>query len=105
MKNKILFLSLMTTILFTGCAVTNDHTKWKGVGLTFSANIQDLGDGNYLAAVEAAPGAGRKSGAEGYALVNATKFCAEQDKTAKVIDTKLSSHLQNGVAKITFKCV
>ena len=105
MKKKITALTLSTLFLITGCAVQNDHTAFRGIGLTFNANIQKLEDGNYVAAVEAAPAAGRKTGAEGYALLNATKFCKEQDKNVKVIDTKLSSHLQNGVARITFTCV
>lgn len=105
MKKILSLITLSSVIIFSGCAVSNDHTKWRGIGLTFNANIQDLGDGKYLAAVEAAPAAGRKNGAEGYALMNATKFCNEQEKNVKVLDTKLSSHLQNGVANITFSCV
>lgn len=104
LMKKIALLAL-ATILLSGCAVTNDQTKWRGIGLTFNANIKDIGDGKYLAAVEAAPAAGRKQGAEGYALMNATKFCHERDQNVKVLDTKLSSHLQNGVANLTFSCV
>ena len=106
MKNKVITLGISSVlIMLSGCAVTNDYTKWRGSGFTFNSNIKDLGDGNYLAAVEAAPAAGRKNGAEGYALMNATRFCNENDKSVKVIDTKLSSHFQNGVANITFKCI
>ena len=106
MKKIIALVAGLTALAaLSGCAVTNDKTKWRGAGLTFNANIQDLGDGKYLAAVEAAPFAGRKNGAEGYALMNATKFCDEHDKSVKVLDTKLSSHLQNGVAHLTFSCI
>lgn len=105
MKKIITFVSLSVLTVLSGCAVSNDYTKFRGVGLTFNSHIQDLGDGKYLAAVEAAPAAGRKSGAQGYALVNATKFCDEHDKSVKVLETKLSSHLQNGVAYLTFSCI
>ncbi|WOE33219.1 MULTISPECIES: hypothetical protein [unclassified Acinetobacter] len=105
MKNKIIVCTLFALTTLTGCAVTNDYTQWRGIGLTFNSNIQDLGHGRYMAAVEAAPAAGRKSGAEGYALINATKFCSEQDKAVKILDTRLSSHLQNGVAHMTFECI
>lgn len=106
MKKIIALVAGLTALaVLSGCAVTNDYTKFKGIGLTFNSHIQDLGDGKYLAAVEAAPAAGRKSGAQGYALVNATKFCDEHDKSVKVLDTKLSSHLQNGVAHLTFSCI
>lgn len=105
MRSKFIIVTLATLLISAGCAVQNDKTGFKGLGLTFSTNIQELENGDYVAAVEAAPLAGRKSGAEGYALVNATKFCDEKNQSVKVLKKDLSSHFQNGVARITFKCI
>lgn len=104
MKNKIL-ISLFALTL-AGCAVKNDNTQLKGVGLTYNSDIVQNNDGNYVASVEASLVSGRQSGAESYAIKNATDYCAKQNKTAKIIKKELDSHLLvNGVAKITFQCI
>ncbi|WP_173913027.1 hypothetical protein [Acinetobacter sp. Marseille-Q1618] len=102
--NKLLILPLVI-VFFSACAVSNDKTQVKGLGLTYQANIKQDDNGHYVAEVEAAPGAGRKGGAESYAIKNATDFCAKQNKSLKVIKNETASHLWiNGVAKVTFQC-
>lgn len=105
MKNFII-LSTFLTIALTGCAVQQDKTQFNGLGLTYSSNVTQDKDGNYVSAVEAAPSAGRKNGAEGAALKNAVNYCQAQNKNLNVVNKEISSHLAvNGVAKVTFKCV
>lgn len=104
--NNLFFILSMVTLFLTGCAVSNDKTKFRGAGLTYNADISTDKNGNYVAAVEAAPLAGRKGGAEAYALQNTNKHCNHQNKTVQVIKNETKSHLLvNGVARLTFKCV
>ncbi|MGG2098723.1 hypothetical protein ABFY41_14230 [Acinetobacter haemolyticus] len=99
-------LIILSAILATGCAVQNDKTKVRGMGLTYNAEITTDQHGNYISAVEAAPLAGRKGGAESYAMENATKYCNNENKTVKIIKNQTKSHLLvNGVAKLTFTCI
>lgn len=103
---KCIGLLILASPLITGCAVPNDKTEFRGAGLTYNADISTDRNGNYVAAVEAAPLAGRKGGAEAYALQNANKHCNNQNKTVQVIKNETKSHLLvNGVARLTFKCV
>nr|WP_174505645.1 hypothetical protein [Acinetobacter sp. Marseille-Q1620] len=102
--NKMLLLPLLL-LVFTGCAVSNDKTQVKGLGLTYHSDVKQDSDGNYVVAVEAAPFAGRKGGAESYAIKNATDYCSKQNKSMKIIKKETDSHLLvNGVAKVTFQC-
>lgn len=105
MKNFII-LSALLTIALTGCAVQKDKTQFNGLGLTYNSDVTQDQNGNYVAAVEAAPDAGRKKGAEGAALKKAVDYCLAQNKNLNVVNKEISSHLGvNGVAKVTFKCV
>ncbi|MFW2035261.1 hypothetical protein [Acinetobacter junii] len=97
---------LIGGVVFTGCAVKNDRTQIEGLGLTYNSNITKDGNGHYVATVEAAPLAGRKEGAENYAIKNANEYCANQNKSMHIVNNQTKSHLIiNGVAKLTFKCI
>ena len=103
---KILIASALFAVVLSGCAVQNDKTQFRGLGLTYNSGVTKDSDGNYVAAVEAAPLAGRIGGAEAYVLSNATAYCTKQGKIVKVIKQETDSHLLlNGVAKLTFQCV
>lgn len=104
MKKTLLAVALCAFAL-SGCAVKNDNTKFRGLALTYNSDVTQDAEGNYVAAVEAALDSGRKSGAEAYALKNATDFCAKQNKTVRVLKNETESHLLiNGVARLTFQC-
>lgn len=105
MKKIIVLATLLTTAL-VGCAVQQDKTQINGLGLTYNSDIIQDKDGNYVSSVEAAPAAGRKSGAEGAAIKNATEYCKAQNKNLNIVNKEISSHLlANGVAKLTFQCL
>lgn len=104
MKKNILTAALCALAL-TGCAVKNNDTKFKGLGLTYSSEVTQNAEGNYVTAVEASLIAGRQGGAEAYVLKNAADFCAERNKTVRVLKKETDSHLLiNGVARLTFQC-
>lgn len=106
MKKTILLILASGLVILSGCAVTNDYTKARGIGLTYNTEVQDLGNGTYFTAVEASASAGRKGGAESYAISNATKFCSEKSKSLKILKNEISTNkFVNGVSKITFSCV
>lgn len=102
---KVILLPAIFAALLTGCAVKNDKTQINGLGLSYQSDIQKTADGHYLASVESAPFAGRKSGAEAQAIKNASEYCSAQNKTLEVLSKETDSHLVvNGVAHITFDC-
>ncbi|KAB7671907.1 hypothetical protein [Plesiomonas shigelloides] len=105
-KNTLKILAVaVTTLSLSACAVKNDHSQFHGLGLTYHSNIEHNSDGSYIAAVEAAPAAGRKSGAIAYATTNAYEFCKEKGKNLNVISKETDSNfLVNGVAKLKFEC-
>ncbi|WP_075183584.1 hypothetical protein [Pantoea sp. 1.19] len=97
---------LSAAILLAGCAVQNDTTRFHGLGLTYQSDVKALGDGQYQVEVEAAPAAGRVSGATGSANQRAANFCYRQNKSMQPLQTTTDTHLLvNGVARLTFRCV
>lgn len=106
MKSLIFIVGLVSVSILSGCAVKNDKTDFHGFGLTYSSNVKKISDGNYITEVEAAPMAGRVSGATGSAIENAVEFCKAQDKATRVVKTETDSHLLvNGVARLIFRCI
>lgn len=92
-------------LLLSGCAVTNDKTGWSGIGMTYQSNVKTLSDGVYYTEAEAAPGAGRISGARGIALKSAHEHCKKMEKKESIIDiSEDSNFLVNGVVRLKFKC-
>lgn len=106
MKLAILPVALISMAILSGCAVENDKTTINGLGLTYQSNVKRLHNGDYVTEVEAAPTAGRISGATGSANQNAVDYCRAQNKGMKVVNTETESHLLiNGVARLTFRCI
>ncbi|UNH37694.1 hypothetical protein [Moellerella wisconsensis] len=107
MKKTLPLIFICTAALsLSACAVKNDSTEFKGIGFTYNSDIEKTPDGNYVASVEAAPGAGRASGAVAYATTNASNYCQKQNKALKVLSDETSSnYLINGVAKVKFNCI
>ncbi|QLD33617.1 hypothetical protein [Mannheimia varigena] len=102
---KTFLATVLCAFVLTGCAVKKDNTELSGLGLTYSSDVTQNAEGNYVAAVEASLISGRKGGAEAYVLKNATDFCANQNKLVRVLKNETESHLLvNGVAKLTFQC-
>lgn len=100
-------MTFLSAVAFlSGCAVKNDRTNIQGLGMTYNSDIKDLDNGNYFAEVEAAPAAGRISGAIAQVNKNAVEYCKAQNKSMKEIKTESDSHfLINGVARLRFKCI
>lgn len=107
MKKILPLLFICSAVLsLSACAVKNESTEFKGIGFTYNSDINKTPDGYYVASVEAAPGAGRTSGAIAYATTNASKYCQKQDKALKILSDETSSnYLINGVAKVKFNCI
>ncbi|EAA8037445.1 hypothetical protein AB5G42_005258 [Salmonella enterica subsp. enterica serovar Teko] len=106
MKSSIFPVVLLSVAVLSGCAVKNDKTRIHGLGLTYHSDIKKLDNGDYITEVEAAPSAGRISGATGAATLNASEYCKAQHKTMQVVKTETDSHLLiNGVARLTFRCI
>lgn len=106
MKKVFISTVLLSIVFLSGCSVKNDKTKFNGLGLTYQSNVSKLSDGNYFTEVEAAPNAGRMSGAVAQASKNAVDYCKVQNKTMKEIKTETNSNLLvNGVARLTFQCI
>ncbi|QXB07702.1 hypothetical protein I6L80_15565 [Providencia rettgeri] len=96
----------IAALSLSACAVKNDSTEFKGLGFTYNSNIEKTDDGNYVASVEAAPGAGRENGAVAYATTNASNYCQKQNKALKVLsDERSSNYIINGVARVKFNCI
>ena len=106
MKKSLLSVAVLSIILLGGCAVKKDNTQIQGLGLTYHSDVTKLANGDYFTEVEAAPLAGRVSGATGQATKNAVKYCKAQDKAMKEIKSETDSHwLINGVSRLTFRCI
>ena len=91
--------------LLAGCAVDHQSTGFRGVGLVYESGIQTLPDGNFFMEVEAAPGAGRQSGASTVVTEKANAFCAQRSQKMVEIKRELDSNkIVNGVARLTFQC-
>lgn len=105
-KHSLNIIVLALTLLISACAVKNDHTLFHGLGLTYHSKIETLPDGSHIAAVEAAPAAGRKNGAIAYATKNAYEYCKyNKGKSLKVLSTEIDTNfIVNGVARLKFEC-
>jgi hypothetical protein len=91
--------------LLTGCAVDSKNSGWHGIGKTYQSEVKRLPDGNFFVEVEAAPLAGRQSGASQVATDLANNHCALSQKKMTVVKQEADSHLLiNGVSRLTFKC-
>ncbi|ATF95424.1 Uncharacterised protein [Cedecea neteri] len=105
MKTIVILSSILICASLSGCAVQNDKTQFNGLGLTYQSDVKKLQNGDYYTEVEAAPAAGRMSGATGVVNTKATDFCKAQNKLMKEVKQETDSHLLiNGVARLTFRC-
>ena len=103
--SKPCYLIALAFYLLAGCAVDNQQTDVHGAGLSYRSNVRILPDGNNYIEVEAAPLAGRQSGAETIATNQANKFCADHNQKVVVVNKEFDSLLLvNGVVRLTFKC-
>lgn len=106
MKLSVFPVALLSVAILSGCAVKNDKTSIQGLGLTYHSDVKKLDNGDYITEVEAAPAAGRTTGAVGAATKNASEYCKAQNKAMQVVTTETDSHLlANGVARLTFRCI
>jgi hypothetical protein len=102
---KIILISIVLLGL-SGCAVQSDKLGVKGVGLTYSSNIQERANQTYYTEAEAALFAGRIGGALKVVKTDAGIFCRDKGKGLEILEETTESHLLlNGVAKLTFKCI
>ena len=91
--------------MLAGCAVDSKNSGWHGIGKTYQSEVKRLPDGNFFVEVEAAPLAGRQSGASQVATDLANNHCALDQKKMTVVKQEADSHLLvNGVSRLTFKC-
>jgi hypothetical protein len=94
-----------SVLLLAGCAVEHDSTGFSGLGATYQSNVKPQADGSYYVEAEASLAAGRTTGAKGVVTDQAREFCTKQNKSLKVIDLSVDSHLLvNGVARMRFSC-
>ena len=101
-----LMLAALVPVVLTACAVDNQYTATRGLGLTYRSDVKALPDGNFFVEAEAAPLAGRQGGARAVVNERAQFFCSERKKSVSVIKNETDSHLLvNGVARLTFACV
>ncbi|AFJ45645.1 hypothetical protein [Shimwellia blattae] len=106
MKASLIPAVMVITAALAGCSVQNDKTDFHGLGLTYQSQVKQLADGNWYTEAEAAPAAGRVSGAVGTVNKTAVDFCRTKNKTMQEVKTDTDSHLLvNGVARLTFRCV
>lgn len=105
-KTISLVTAVASALVIAGCAVDNQKTSVSGMGLQYESAVKTLPDGTYYVEVEAAPLAGRVSGARETASHTAREYCASRsNKKMTVIEMKEDSHLLvNGVARLKFKC-
>jgi predicted outer membrane protein len=95
----------LTLGLLAGCAVDSKNSGWHGAGKTYQSEVKRLPDGNFFVEVEAAPLAGRQSGAQQVATDLANNHCALRQQKMTVVKQEAGSHLLiNGVSRLTFKC-
>ncbi|MDQ2139917.1 hypothetical protein RBI14_17290 [Alcaligenaceae bacterium B3P038] len=105
MRNAFLGALLIFSTVLTGCAVENDRTEIKGLGLAYHSNVRQLPNGDFYVENEASIGQGRVSGASANANQDASKYCQAMGKSMRVINEEKSSHLLvNGVDRLTFRC-
>ena len=105
MKTQLLGLAILTASVTAGCAVQNDRTQIRGLGLSYASDIRKLPNGDYYVENEAAIGQGRISGATANANLDASKYCQSMGKSMRVIKEEKSSHMVvNGVDRLTFRC-
>lgn len=106
MKKPLLLIIALASVILSGCAVKNDETQFQGLGLTYQSDVKKLDNGEYYTEVEAAPTAGRVSGAIGAVNKKASDYCKAQNKAMREVKTETDSHLLiNGVARLTFRCI
>ena len=108
MKHSTFALLLGSTLslgLLSGCAVDKEETSRHQLGATYRSAVKTLPNGQYFVEVEAAPLAGRQSGADTVATEKATQHCAQRQQKMTVVNKVFDSHLLvNGVVRLTFKC-
>lgn len=96
----------LIALTLSACSVKNDKTQINGIGLTYQTDVTVNKNGDYSVDVEAAPGAGRISGAEGASIKIAAEYCQAKNKAVKLLKNETDSHmLINGVSRLTFRCV
>lgn len=106
MKRITTFSSLaLVTALLSACAVNNQSTGTRGLGLTYQSAIKPVSDGSFFVEAEAAPLAGRQSGADAVVTEQATNFCELRQKKMTVVKKDFDSNLLvNGVVRLNFRC-
>lgn len=104
--NKLnLFFVCALFSLLNGCAVDNQSTATRGIGKTYQSAVKPQPDGSFFIEAEAAPLAGRQSGAVSVVTEQASNFCAQRNKKMVEIQKTTDSHLLiNGVARLHFRC-
>lgn len=91
--------------LLAGCAIDKDQTSVHGLGAVYQSTVKAQPDGSYYVEAEAAPTAGRQSGADQAVTSQATDFCAQRKQKMTMVNKEFDSHLVvNAVARLTFKC-
>lgn len=99
------FISALALSTLAGCAVDNQSTGSRGAGLTYQSAVKPLADGSFYLEAEAAPLAGRQSGADATVTSQSENFCALKSKKAVMVKKEFDSHLLvNGVVRLTFRC-
>lgn len=97
--------NVLALSLLAGCAVDKNETSLHGLGAVYQATVKTLPDGNYYVEAEAAPTAGRQSGADQAVTSQASDFCAQRKQKMTVVNKEFDSHLVvNAVARLTFRC-
>lgn len=107
MKSPFLNISacMLAVLWLEGCAVNHEKAQFAGLGLTYQSAIQEQADGTFFVEVEAAPAAGRVTGARGMVTNLAIDHCKKMDKSMSTVSlTEDSNLLVNGVARLKFKC-
>lgn len=95
----------LVTALLSACAVNNQSTGTRGLGLTYQSAIKPMNDGSFFVEAEAAPLAGRQSGADAVVTEQATNFCDHKKQKMVVVKKDFDSNLLvNGVVRLNFRC-
>lgn len=104
-SGSTLLAGLLALGLLAGCAVEDKQTERLGLGAAYESGVKVLPDGNAFVEVEAAPLAGRQTGADEVATQQATAYCAQRRQKVVVVKKETDSHLLvNGVVRLTFRC-
>lgn len=106
MLRSLSLLTLAAAVAsLSGCAVNNQSTGTRGLGLTYQSAVKAKPDGTYYVEAEAAPLAGHRSGADAVATELATDFCNHRKQKMVEVKKDLDTHfLVNGVARLNFRC-